>query len=630
MRGTTGGRRRPVVVALVSVAVAATLSPPAAGAQGTEPFGLDLEGEYRMELSDDPAYADPAFDDAGWTVTTVPSQDGHEGAWDDFDGVGWFRRSFVLPAEAEGQNLVLSAGFLDDADETYLNGVLVGRSGSFNPDGDSQWFERRLYPVPAGVLEFGGTNVLAVRVDDFSGGGGWYKGPVGLFSKERLRQEVYGIAGTAAPTALRSAVLEVLDAQADALSRGDLPAYLATLDAGFVHDGQDRDRRRRELVRSLARFDRLELVDANVEVLVTPDGSVVVDTDRSLTGVSGSERTVVRPATQEFLRFDATTVREVGNRSRFFRDRVDSALEGKAREFVVYLPPSYHAEPDRRFPTVYLLHGINGGAREWEPREFDRILDELFTTGGLAESIVVFPDGESLWYIDSSVTPWRSMFVEELLPLVDAEYRTLPQREFRGLSGVSMGGHGAFTVGWANPDLFSSIATHMGALDIPPLVGTPTEVAANSPETPVVQAAARTPEFLSGFAYYMDACRDDDFRFAEAAEMMSAELTAKLVEHTLEIRPEGRHNDDCWLPHVDQSFGLHSASFRASGLDEGGGGQGAAPEVEETDDGSVAPAPTPSLPSTGGGASLALLLGLAGAAWWRPRRSRAARPPARG
>ncbi len=598
MRKRPRATRTPMAAA---VALALLTSPTIASAQSdTTPFGLDLEGEYRMILGDDLAYADPAFDDSGWAVTTVPTSDGHEGQYDDYDGYGWFRRSFVLPAAANGLNLVLSAGYLDDADEVFLNGVLVGKSGEFPPDSDSQWFERRLYPIPSEALRYGQENVIAVRLNDFSGGGGWYKGPVGIFSKERLREEVYGVFSEPAPASLAESVRATLDAQASALAAPDLGAYLATLDARFFHDGDDVDRRRRDLERWLLTYDALILRDTEVEIVLTSDGRLLADSNRSIIGIDGGTETVIQQPTQEFLVFDTTTLQELGNRSRFFRDSLESTIEGQRREFSVYLPPSYLESADHRYPTVFMLHGINGGSREWEPRDFDRLLDELFTTGGLAESIVIFPDGESLWYIDSSVTPWRSMFIDEMLPLVDAEYRTLPERRFRGLSGVSMGGHGAFTVGWSNPDLFSSIASHMGALDLPPLIGSAAEIAANTPETPVTQVQAHPPAFLSSFAYFMDACRNDDFRFAEAAEAMSGSLTAKLVEHTLVIYPEGRHNDECWLPRIDASFGLHSDSFRASGLLEPAAAPSPEPAVDAGGD-AAAPA-APPLPTTGGGA----------------------------
>ncbi|MFT5222187.1 MAG: enterochelin esterase-like enzyme [Glaciecola sp.] len=612
-------RGRAIVAVATLIAVIAT--PATSSAQQATPFGLDLEGEYRMILQDDMSYAEPAHDDSDWVTTTVPTSDGHEGAWDDYDGIGWFRNSFLLPAEADGLNLVLSAGYLDDADEVYLNGMLVGASGQFPPENDSQWFERRLYPVPNEALRYGQQNVIAVRVSDFSGGGGWYKGPVGIFSKERLREQVYGLFGEPASAALTSGVQNVLDAQAAALADADAATYLATIDPAFFHDGDTFDRRLRDIEAWLQTYDSLILRDTEVEVVLTNDGRLLADSNRSLLGSSGGVETVLKAPTQEFLVFNSSSLQELGNRSRFFRDTLDSALEGFTREFVVYLPPSYVDNPEHRYPIVYMLHGINGGAREWEPREFDKLLDELFTAGELAETIVVMPDGESLWYIDSSVTPWRSMFLEEMMPLVEREYRTLPQREFRGLSGVSMGGHGAFTIGWSNPNLFSSIGSHIGALSLPPLVGSTEDMATSAAQTPLVQVTAHDPLFLSTYKYFFDACADDDFRFGEAVYAMDAQLTAKVTPHTAIVYPEGRHNDDCWLPHIDSSFGMHSANFRGNGLIEPsakvtGGVQEPAPAPEPTPETEPTPAP---LPATGGGLVLLSLAGIGAARALRRR-----------
>ena len=340
-----------------------------------------------------------------------------------------------------------------------------------------------------------------------------------------------------------------------ALAAGDAAAYLATLDASYFHDGRTLERRAREVRGWLAASGTLQLTDSEVEVVVGEDGSLVVDTNRRITGTKDGAAYEFQPAEQEFLRFSADTLRETGNRSRFFRETVDSELEGAPRELVTYLPPSYLEQPDREYPVVYLLHGVNGGSREWEPREMDDVLDGLWEQG-LAESIVVMPDGESLWYLDQPV-PWRSMFLTEMVPMVDAEYRTLAQREFRALSGVSMGGYGAYSIGLNNPDMFSSLASHIGSLGYTP-----------SGPTPITQVRSMTAEQLSRFAFYADACEYDEYGFDNGVRQLTQDLTAKGVAHTAEVYPEGRHNDACWLPHVDRSFGSHSDAFRAAGLRE--------------------------------------------------------------
>ncbi|TQJ30039.1 alpha/beta hydrolase-fold protein [Microbacterium sp. SLBN-146] len=554
----TPRRHRAALAGGIAALVAASvlIAPPAL-AQSAPPatVSIDLEGTWKFTKGDDPSYASPSFDDSAWSDIQVP---GDGSPFASYDGFAWYRLDFTLPAEAQGTNLVASLGFLDDIDEAFLNGVRIGGSGTMPPAASSQWFEKRLYPVPADAPNFGGENTLAVRLYDMNGGGGWYEGPVGIFSKDAVRENVYGISGPLASAEQTAAVNAFLAAQRAALASGNIRAYLATLDKDYFHDGRSKERRERELRSWLAESGTLTLTDGEVEVVQGADGSLIVDTNRTITGTRDGQPYTFQPAAQQFLRFSSSTLTETGNASRFFRETVDSTLEGSPREFVTYLPPSYLEEPNRSYPVVYLFHGINGGSREWEPRDIDDVLDGLWAEG-LAESIVIMPDGESLWYADQpNGVPWRSMFLTEMMPLVDAEYRTLPTREFRGLSGVSMGGFGAYSIGLSNPDKFSSLASHIGALSFSS-AGLP---------TPLAQVAGMTTEQLSAYDFYFDACEFDEYRFDNAARSMSATLTTKGVPHTWLVEPEGRHNDACWMPHLRDSFRMHSDNFRSSGLVE--------------------------------------------------------------
>ena len=547
--------RRAAILALPALLVGSGLvagAAPAAAAVDNS-VSIDLAGSWQFSTGDDLGWADPAFDDSAWSSIQVP---GDGAPFANYDGFAWYRLTFDLPAAAQGANLVASLGFLDDVDEAYLNGVRIGGSGSLPPNAKSQWFEKRLYPVPASAPVFGGENTIAVRLYDMNGGGGWYQGPVGIYSKDAVRQNVYGISGDAASAAQVAAVDRVLAAQKAALAAGDADAYLATLSADYNHDGRNKDRRAREIRSWMAQSGGLTLVDSEVEVVVGTSG-LVVDTNRTISGTKAGAAYDFQPKTQQFLVIDPATGLEKGNQSRFFGDFVDSALEAKRRSYQVYLPPSYYTEPGREYPVVYLLHGINGGSKEWEPRDFGTELDQLYTTGGLAESIVIMPDGESLWYADTPADPWRSMFLNEMMPQVDNEYRTLDDPDFRALSGISMGGFGAFSIGFDNPDKFTSIATHIGSLSYNP-----------NGITPIAQATAMTADQLKHYSLYFDACEFDEYRFDNAVRSMDTVLTGKGVEHYSAVYPVGSHNDACWMPHIAESFGSHSAHFRAAGLVE--------------------------------------------------------------
>ncbi|MDH6236724.1 alpha/beta hydrolase-fold protein [Cryobacterium sp. CG_9.6] len=558
-------------VIVAPLTLGGTVSPAVAAGEST--VNLDLSGQWQFSLGDDLAWAAPAFDDSAWSAVDVPQIGGGE-QFADYDGFGWYRLTFDLPAGAEGTNLVASMGFMDDVDEVYLNGARIGGSGSLPPNAKSQWFEQRSYPVPADAPVFGGTNTLAVRLYDMSGGGGWYQGPVGLFSKDALRETVLGISGPLADPSTTGWITEMLAEQASALAAGDIDAYLATLADSYFHDGRDLDRRERELRDWVAESGTLTLTDASVEIVQSSDGRLLVDTNRTISGSRDGAPFDFTPTSQEFLTVDPASQTELGNHSRFFRDYVESATEGKRREYVTYLPPSYFTEPNREFPVVYLLHGFNGGSREWEPRDFGTKLDKLYTDGGLAESIVIMPDGESLWYADhENGTPWRTMFVNDLIPQVDDEYRTIAKRAYRGLSGVSMGGFGAYSLALAYPKLFSSVASHMGALNL-----SAAQVGVTSPggpdaqlKSPLTVVAGMSRQALSKYDFFFDACEFDDYAFDEAARGMDTLLTNKGVDHTWAVYSAGRHNDACWVPRIADSFGMHSDHVRAAGLVENNG-----------------------------------------------------------
>ncbi len=139
-------------------------------------------------------------------------------------------------------------------------------------------------------------------------------------------------------------------------------------------------------------------------------------------------------------------------------------LEGDSpdRPVVVYLPPSYAAEPERRYPVVTFLHGFTRNAeyvveRFQLPDAIDRAI-----AAGAGEMIIVVPDADTLhngsMYSSSPTTgDWESYIARDLVAYIDANYRTIASRESRGLAGHSMGGYGALRIGMKNPEVYSSL-----------------------------------------------------------------------------------------------------------------------------------------------------------------------------
>ncbi len=143
-----------------------------------------------------------------------------------------------------------------------------------------------------------------------------------------------------------------------------------------------------------------------------------------------------------------------------------------ARPLWVYLPPGYDAEPGHRFPSLYLIQGHTGQLDMWRNRSAFRptvpeLVDRLFAGEGCPPALVVFVDAWTSYggsqFLDSpGVGNYHTYLCEEIVPFVDARYRTLAQAAHRGIAGKSSGGYGAMVTPMLRPDLFGGLATHAG------------------------------------------------------------------------------------------------------------------------------------------------------------------------
>ena len=126
----------------------------------------------------------------------------------------------------------------------------------------------------------------------------------------------------------------------------------------------------------------------------------------------------------------------------------------------VLLPDGYRDDEAKRYPVVYLLHGYGGDYSEWQR------VGVVEEAAGLPV-IVAMPEGNQSFWVNhhgKEKARWEDYLVEEVIPYVDSHYRTRAAREYRGVSGLSMGGYGAVILGARHPELFSSIASHSGAV----------------------------------------------------------------------------------------------------------------------------------------------------------------------
>jgi len=151
----------------------------------------------------------------------------------------------------------------------------------------------------------------------------------------------------------------------------------------------------------------------------------------------------------------------------------DNALHDPyKRPLWVYLPPGYDDEPERRYPTIYQIQGLTGQLDMWRNRaafrkNFPELADELFANGEAPPCILIWVDCWTSYggsqFLDSPATGrYHTYLCDEIVPWVDAHYRTLAKREHRGIAGKSSGGYGAMVTPMLRPDLWGGLATHAG------------------------------------------------------------------------------------------------------------------------------------------------------------------------
>ena len=148
------------------------------------------------------------------------------------------------------------------------------------------------------------------------------------------------------------------------------------------------------------------------------------------------------------------------------------AFHEQRRSFLVYLPPSYRdaATQNRRYPTLYLLHGSPGSEYDWiKGGKAVQSADTLIGHGEIPELIMIFPEGNGR---SGETSEWGNSFDQkqlmenfvalDLVRFIDQKYRTIPTPDYRAIGGFSMGGFGAMNIAVHHPDTFGSVISLAG------------------------------------------------------------------------------------------------------------------------------------------------------------------------
>jgi len=133
-----------------------------------------------------------------------------------------------------------------------------------------------------------------------------------------------------------------------------------------------------------------------------------------------------------------------------------------AQEYLIYLPPCYTEWADARFPVLYLLHGQTYTQDQWVRLGVPQAADLLIQTGESAPFIIVFPD-DRYWNLNAGAG-FGDRLLNLVIPYVDANYRTLADRDHRSLGGLSRGGGWTVQLGFEHPELFDALGLHSPAV----------------------------------------------------------------------------------------------------------------------------------------------------------------------
>jgi len=246
--------------------------------------------------------------------------------------------------------------------------------------------------------------------------------------------------------------------------------------------------------------------------------------------------------------------------------------------YCVLLPPSYDTEKTRRYPILYLLHGLGDNEQMLIHSGGMNLVEDLWEQNQLGEFLVVTPAGGASFYINShdGMRRYEDFFLQDFMPGIEKRYRALTQRKSRGIAGISMGGYGALHIAFRHPQLFGAVGAHSAALieKMPNIsardsrqigrlrvlgdaFGSPFDPTFWNQNDPVT--IVRTAN-LAGLKIYFDCGSEDEYGFDAGAEALDKLLMSRHIPHEFHLYPGG-HNWIYFAEHLPALLEFHSGVF---------------------------------------------------------------------
>lgn len=260
---------------------------------------------------------------------------------------------------------------------------------------------------------------------------------------------------------------------------------------------------------------------------------------------------------------------------------VRSTILGKDVKYTIYLPADY-SYSERAYPVVYLLHGYTDNNTGWlQFGEINRFADKAIAEGVIPPMIIVMPNGDSSWYINSydGKEKYEDFFIKEFIPSIEKLYRIKTEKRYRGVAGLSMGGYGTLIYAIKYPNLFAAAAPLSGAVfDDDAIVSMSDEGwertfgqlygrglkgkdrlnQAFYSNSILKMVETKTAEDLKKVRYWID-CGDDDF-LTKGNCLLHIALTDKKIPHEYRVR-DGAHTWTYWRTGITDALEFIGRSF---------------------------------------------------------------------
>ena len=259
--------------------------------------------------------------------------------------------------------------------------------------------------------------------------------------------------------------------------------------------------------------------------------------------------------------------------------QLDSKLMKRQIPYRVILPLNYNADKTARFPVIYMLHGLGGSYRNLS--EGENLLDDY----AKFPFIIVSPDGGSGFYTDSATKTddkWESYIVQELIPAIDKDFRTIAERRGRAVAGLSMGGFGALKFGAKYPQMFVLAASMSGAVtaaswrkpeDLPPVpLFRQVLTAAFGDGTSPVLAENDLFKIIGDYPadkivnlpfFYVDCGTEDNLGLLKPNQNFAALLQSRKIPHEYRELP-GKHEAVYWAHQIPEILRVSERIFNQS------------------------------------------------------------------